>query len=134
MPYARHFFKFDDIRYTCGMKTYTGSCHCGAVTYEAKADIQSVMECNCSYCGRRGFLLAFVPREDFTLKSGEENLTEYRFNSGRIQHLFCKTCGVQGFGYGEGRDGAKMAMLNVRCFDGVDIPSLTVTPVNGRDL
>ena len=75
-------------------KTYSGSCHCGRVRYEADADLSQVMSCNCSICRQRGTLLAFVPEDKFRLQSGADALTEYQFNKKIIHHLFCSTCGV----------------------------------------
>ena len=64
------------------MKTYRGSCHCGAVTYSVEGDIpDTAMSCNCSHCRRKGFLLAFVPIDQFRLESGADQL-----NSG-VQEL-----------------------------------------------
>ncbi|MCB4859710.1 hypothetical protein K7W03_08860 [Sphingobium sp. PNB] len=46
---------------------YTGSCHCGAVTFTVAADAPSeAMTCNCSHCRRKGFMLTFVPADQFT--------------------------------------------------------------------
>ena len=117
-------------------KTYTGGCHCGAVRYEVALDLSApVMECNCSHCAKKGFLLAFAPAEAFTLASGEGALSEYRFNSKTIRHLFCATCGVQSFGRGvPPGGGAEMAAINVRCLDDVDPATLTITPVDGKSL
>ena len=43
---------------------HTGSCHCGQVRYTIEAgEIPGAMECNCSHCQRKGYLLWFVPRE-----------------------------------------------------------------------
>lgn len=112
-------------------KTYTGGCHCGAVRYTVTTDLAQVVECNCSHCSKKGFLLTFVPADQFRLETREEALTEYRFNTHKIAHLFCKTCGVQAHGQGEGPGGVKMAAVNVRCLDGVDKASLTVTQVDG---
>lgn len=114
------------------MQKLKGSCHCGAVAYEAEADISTVMECNCSHCERKGFLLVFTPRENFTLLSGEDKLTEYKFNKQHIAHLFCSVCGVESFAYGTMPDGTKMAAINMRCAEGVDIGSLNRKPVDGR--
>ena len=100
--------------------------------FEAKVDLSQTMECNCSHCEKKGFILSFTPRENFRLTRGEDQLAEYRFNKKQIAHLFCRTCGVQPFGYGETPDGAQMAAINVRCLDGVDLKALTPKPVDGR--
>jgi hypothetical protein len=113
------------------MKTYEGGCHCGAVSYEVDLELDSGIECNCSHCEKKGFLLAFAPAEHFTLKSGEENLTDYQFNRHIVHHLFCKTCGVQSFGRGE-KNGQKTVAINVRCLKDVDLNALKRTPVDGR--
>lgn len=114
------------------METRTGGCHCKVVHYEAKLDLtQPVMECNCSHCQAKGFLLAFVPAENFTLLSGEDSLTEYRFYKEKLQHLFCKICGVQAFAKGE-KDGAIMYGVNIRTIDDIDIAKLQRIPVDGK--
>jgi hypothetical protein len=42
---------------------YTGSCHCGAVTFEVYASDRIVaQDCNCSICARAGFLHLIVPK------------------------------------------------------------------------
>lgn len=100
------------------MKTHTGSCHCGAICYEVDAVMDSAMECNCSHCGRKGFLLKFVPASLFRLTKGsDEDTTEYRFNKKIISHRFCKTCGVQTHGRGKGPDGSEMVAVNIRTLD-----------------
>jgi hypothetical protein len=114
-------------------QTYHGSCQCGAVRYHAKtAPIELAFSCNCSRCGRLGTLLAFIPASDFTLEQGAEALTDYRFNTKVIHHLFCRTCGIQSFARGRKPDGTEMVALNVRCIDGIDLDKLTITPVDGK--
>ena len=115
------------------MKTYTGSCHCKAVTYEVSTDLANVISCNCSRCHMLGALLTFVPASDFRLLSGEENLQEYRFNKQVIEHLFCKTCGIQSFSRGSRPDGIKMVAINLRCVEGVDPGELSATPFDGKN-
>lgn len=114
-------------------QTHQGGCHCGKVRYEVELDLaQPVLECNCSHCQAKGFLLQFVPAEKFTLLSGVGDLTEYRFNTQTIAHLFCNTCGVQPFARAEKDSGTTYA-INVRTIDGVDVGALTRKPVNGKD-
>jgi hypothetical protein len=112
---------------------YTGSCHCGAVKFEVDADLSSVIDCNCSHCSRKGFLLAFTPGDKFKLLSGEDNLSEYRFNKKHIAHQFCKVCGVQAFGTGAMPDGTPTKAVNVRCLDDVDLGSLVIKKVDGKN-
>jgi hypothetical protein len=112
---------------------YSGGCQCGNVRYEVTLDLsRPVMSCNCSRCGKLGSLLAFAPQHDFKLLAGEDEATEFLFNKHLIHHLFCATCGIQSFSRGTAPDGKKMAAINVRCLDGVDVDSLTVQKYNGR--
>jgi hypothetical protein len=40
----------------------TLSCHCGAIRLECNAPLERLGECNCSTCGRHGFLHWKVPK------------------------------------------------------------------------
>ncbi|ODR96465.1 aldehyde-activating protein [Methyloceanibacter superfactus] len=110
---------------------HTGGCHCGRVRYEVEADIKEVNACNCSLCQKRGYLLVFVPRSQFTLLSGENDQTDYQFYRKVIHHLFCSTCGVSSFATGEGKSG-QMVAINARCLDDIDLGALTIKPVDGK--
>ena len=113
-------------------RSYAGSCHCGAVRYEATTDFAKVLSCNCSRCSRLGWLMTFVGPDQFKLLSGADQLAEYRFNTHNIAHLFCKTCGIESFARGKNATGAAMAAINLRCVDGVEPDELPVTKSNGR--
>ena len=116
-------------------QAYSGSCQCGNVRYEVQMDLGEVLACNCSRCGRLGALLAFAPATQFKLLSGAADLTKFEFNKHMIQHQFCSTCGIQPFAIGtHPKTGAKMAAINVRCLDGVDVDSLKVRKVDGKSL
>jgi len=117
---------------TTGMKTITGGCHCGAVRYEAEADLSNAVECNCSHCAKKGFILTFTPAEKFRLISGKEKLSEYRFNKQVIAHTFCSECGVPPFAFGTQPDGQQMAAINVRCVDDLDIATLEPQKLDGK--
>ena len=111
---------------------YKGSCHCGKVEFEVEGELTQVMECNCSHCDRKGFLLWFVPRSQLTLNTPESALTTYTFNKHVIRHQFCATCGTQPFGLGKDPKGAETAAINVRCLPSVDRSQLKVVPYDGR--
>ena len=114
---------------------YSGSCQCGKVAFDVEMTIGKVMSCNCSRCRRLGSLLAFAPKENFTLKSGEEELAEYTFNNHVIHHLFCSTCGIQPFAETvDPKTGAPTIAVNVRCLEGIDPDSLEVMKFDGAKL
>lgn len=117
------------------MQNKTGSCHCKKVTYEVEIDLtQPVIECNCSHCQIKGLLLSFVPENSFKLTHGEDAQTEYRFNTNKIQHLFCTTCGVQCFGKAADGNGVPTVAINVRTLQDIDMSSLNLMPYNGKDI
>lgn len=114
------------------MTQYTGGCQCGAVRYEVECSLDAPIACNCSRCQKLGSILVFAPREAFRLLTDEAALSEYRFNRKLIRHLFCRTCGIESFAYGEMPDGTQMVAINVNCLDGVEPRALSPRPVDGR--
>ena len=118
------------------LKTYKGSCHCGAVTLEADLDLtQNSYRCNCSICRRTRFWAAVAQAEGFRLLKGEAELTPYRFNTGKNHHYFCKHCGVRRFGVGNDTPIGKMFGVNVGCLDEVSdevLARIPITYVDGR--
>ncbi len=111
---------------------YHGSCHCGRIAYDVEGELQTVMECNCSHCSRKGYLLWFVPREQLTLNTPDAAIATYRFNKHAIEHRFCTNCGCAPFALGNGPGGQPMASINVRCLEGVDLAGLEVRKFDGR--
>jgi hypothetical protein len=111
---------------------YQGSCHCGAVKFEVAGDSPTeAMSCNCSHCRRKGFLLTFVPAENFSLEAASEAIATYSFNTHKLSHRFCRTCGVQPFAEGVGRGGAETRAVNLRCVPTIDINALKIEAVDG---
>ena len=117
------------------MEKRTGGCHCGKVRYEVELDLtQPVIECNCSICAGKGLLLAFIPESNMKIISGEDLLTEYRFNTDKIAHLFCKTCGTQSFAKANDPEGNPTYAINVRTIDDIDLGALNRMPYDGKSL
>ncbi len=117
------------------IKTYHGSCHCGAVTFEAELDLtESTYRCNCSICRRTRFWPTVAREEGFRLLSGESELTQYLFNRKKNQHYFCKHCGVRAFGVGTETPIGKMYGINLGCLSDVteeELAGLKITYVDG---
>jgi hypothetical protein len=111
---------------------YHGSCHCGKVAFDVEMQIDSAISCNCSICSRRGSLLSFVPRENLTLLTSEDELATYTFNKHVIKHRFCKTCGVLPFGEAIDAQGKAGAAINIRCLEGLDLDAVSIMKWDGR--
>jgi hypothetical protein len=111
---------------------YKGSCHCGRVAFEVEGEIKSAMSCNCSICQRKGSLMWFVPRDTLRLSTPDENASSYTFNKHVIKHRFCATCGIHPYGEGTDPKGNRIAAVNLRCLEDVDLASVPVTHFDGR--
>ena len=123
------------------MKTYTGSCHCGAVRYEADLDLAAgTNRCNCSYCAKVRAWFAFARgAAAFRLLEGASALSEYRWTPpGRESHLvfsFCKHCGVRTFARGElaALGGVFHAMsVPTLALDEGELKTIPITYIDGK--
>jgi hypothetical protein len=113
---------------------YQGSCHCGKVAFEVEGELHGAMACNCSICSRKGSLLWFVPRDRLRLLTAEEEIATYTFNKHVIKHRFCATCGIHPYGEGADQNGNRMAAINIRCLEGIDLNAIPVQHFDGRSL
>ena len=112
------------------LKTYHGSCHCGAVKFEADLDLtESSYRCNCSICRRTRFWPAVAAPEGFRLLEGQDALTQYLFNTRKNHHYFCRHCGVRAFGVGNETPSGKMYGVNLGCLEDVSDEELARVPI-----
>ena len=115
------------------LKTYTGSCHCGAVRFEADIDLtQPTYRCNCSICRRNRFWPAIVAPECFRLLAGEDALTDYQFHTHTAHHYFCKVCGI--YPFHRKRVTPDYYGINVYCLDGFDPAGIPVRMTVGAGM
>ena len=111
---------------------YEASCHCGKVRIAFEGEVKEVLSCNCSICQRKGSLLWFLPREQLTVLTPEDAASSYSFNEHMIRHRFCPTCGIHPYGEGVDPQGQRVAAVNVRCVEGIDLDALAVKHHDGR--
>ncbi len=117
---------------TSGKTWREGACHCGAVKWRALTpDDVEIDRCNCSICTKTGFLHLIIPAANFHLISGEEMLTDYRFNTGVAVHRFCKKCGVKSFYIP--RSNPDGISLNFNCMDKNSFHKVTIKEFDGQN-
>lgn len=78
------------------LKTYQGSCHCGAIRYEVDLDLsRGSGRCNCSFCLKARAWAAFVKPEAFRLAAGSEEGVAYHKHPEAPVKYHCARCGVR---------------------------------------
>jgi hypothetical protein len=78
------------------LKTYHGSCHCGAVAYEADLDLAGgTGRCNCTFCLKSRAWSAFVQPSAFRITRGAETVVAYHRHPGAPVKFHCPVCAVR---------------------------------------
>jgi hypothetical protein len=122
-------------------KRYHGSCHCGAVRYEAELDIaHGTNRCNCSICWKARAWFVIVGGNDFKLLTSPDEMGEYRWiPEGRhepfLTYRFCRNCGIRIYATGDQESlGGRFYALHVPTLDDVEKDELAAAPLKFNDM
>jgi len=79
------------------MSKHSGSCLCGAVTFEADGDFDSFFLCHCGHCrkdtGSAHAANLFSTTARLTWLSGEDKVQTFTLPGTRHTKAFCRNCG-----------------------------------------
>ena len=116
-------------------KTYHGSCHCGAVKFEADIDLTAgTGKCNCSICTKKRNWSAQIKPDAFRLLTDPAAYSDYQFGSNSAHHVFCKTCGVSAFGHGYVEEiGGAYYSVSIASLDDLEPAEMAALPVQHMD-
>ncbi len=118
------------------LKTYQGSCHCGAVRFTARLDVAAgTAKCNRTICCKMRLWSVPADAAAFALVAGDMALTDYIGRNAVAHHFFCTTCGIHAFDRIDtpNMTGQVCDNVPVACLDGLDLDELTAAPVTYYD-
>ncbi|TCM63242.1 hypothetical protein EC844_12261 [Acinetobacter calcoaceticus] len=94
-------------------------CHCGMVkfTVELSDGFNTIRRCNCSFCSMRGAVAVSALLSGIEVYEGQDQITEYRFNTHQAAHYFCSVCGV--YTFHQRRSNPEQYGVNVACIIGI---------------
>ncbi|HUF43017.1 MAG TPA: GFA family protein [Verrucomicrobiae bacterium] len=101
---------------------HKGSCHCGKVAFEVNVNTSS----NC--------MPSLRSTRQLCLLTADADIGTYTFNKHVVKHRFCRTCGIHPYGEGSDPQGNRMAAINIRCLEGIDLEKIPVQHFDGRSL
>ena len=113
------------------MRTKSGRCHCGELSYSFSFPDSVVSlparACGCTFCIKHGGVYTSHPGAvlDVEYRDGT-NLGRYRFGHGTADFLVCRRCGVLVCAIST-IDGRDHAVLNINSLDDRDSPAFERT-------
>jgi hypothetical protein len=121
-------------------KLFHGSCHCGAIRFEADIDLaEGIRKCNCSFCLKLGYKKSFAAHDALRVTSGKQTMRDYQakpssWPAGDINHYMCPECGTHPFSRGHlDFMGGDFWAVNVACLDDVSEEELAAAPTIYED-
>jgi hypothetical protein len=130
--------------------TLIATCHCGATRIELPGLPAEAKECNCSYCHRTGAVWGYYSPSEVTVLASEHDAI-YSASGQMNQHHFCARCGGNTHGSSpdwasmynndgtlkpgmtEGLPTSRIFGVNLRMIDELDLSSLDIIKVDGRN-
>ena len=117
------------------MKTYSGSCFCGAIAFQADGDLANgTLRCNCRFCRKMRYWEMRLPDPGgLRLLRGAQYLAETPRADGYdidMHHRFCARCGTRLWTEGEIAEmGGRFVQVCVSALDDMPEVELIAAPL-----
>ena len=117
------------------LKTYHGSCHCGAIRYEVDLDLaQGTGKCNCTFCAKTRAWSAFAKPDNFRMLTDESTAVQYHKHEQAPMKYHCAVCGVLTHGRGDADYmGGPFVGVYIATLDDATPEELAAAPVRYSD-
>lgn len=109
----------------------TGTCHCGAVSFNAVPNGRFLVECNCSICRKLGAIWLHGPPADLTIDAPEGATITYSWGEKGIAFHSCATCGCTT--HWSSNTGNGRAAVNIRLANPVVMAAMPLRHFDGAD-
>ena len=112
------------------MSEFTGSCHCGEISYTFSGEPLRQVNCHCKNCRKTSggpYLANIFVSEDNLIIKGSPKVYQHLADSGnQMTKKFCGNCGAQMFSLGSGRPG--IVIIRSGTIDNLEIiqPTLNI--------
>jgi hypothetical protein len=97
--------------------------------------------CTCSFCAKRGALLAYCAPDQFDVTALPADDAVYRWQTGQVAHHFCVHCGCATFSDspafepdGKWDGSTRRICVNARLFDNFDAALAPSVVIDGKHL
>ncbi|KAI0885349.1 uncharacterized protein GGS22DRAFT_142605 [Annulohypoxylon maeteangense] len=119
--------------------TYEAGCHCGYIKFSVALSPplpeHEVVNCNCSSCTHLGYLLVYPQVKDVVWHNdSRKRCAGYRFNSKKMEQMFCPKCGtslgIDFEGFFKGND---IYGISIRTFYDIDLDDLKYKKLDGKN-
>lgn len=115
------------------MPSHSGSCHCGAITFTANADLsKGTHRCNCTYCRKSRNWIVMLKPQDVSVTHGQDQIATYKGSMGG-NYTSCPTCGIRLWTSGHHPAFGDFLNLFVPTLDDLDPADLTAASVTWID-
>ena len=111
----------------------TGTCHCGAVSFELRTAPRHAVACNCSICRRLGAVWGHGEACDITITAAPEATIRYSHGDREIAFHTCRTCGATTHWEGIAERGIGRMAVNLRLAEPGTIEAVGLRHFDGAD-